>query len=381
MGGAARVAASEVQFAVTGWLRVAADLLETVGAVVAGLAAIGWLRQSLHRPTPAQGDAELAQLIDQLRSPATRQLALAVVVVGADPTSTRSAFIDCDATTRFEIGSVTKGLTGLLLADAVARKEVDLATPIADYLPALAGSPAGRTTLAQLASHTSGLPRLPWWPFVLTGAAWYFFGTDPYRGQRISRLARSARGCSTPDSGRREYSNLGAALAGQAVASAAGQPYGEIARRRIFAPLRMTETAVDPPVAAPRGWRKHGRRASPWRLGAYAPAAGVVSTSADLARLIEALLTRSAPGVSALVRSDASSAFFWATDTSGGPDRMCIWHNGETGGYAAFCAVYPHTGHGVLALANRADAADLERLVREVSTRMMPRSQDGDHHQ
>lgn len=58
----------------------------------------------------------------------------------------------------FQIGSVTKAFTGLLLADSVARGEVEFSDPATDYL--LGASP-GRVTLVELATHTSGLPRLP----------------------------------------------------------------------------------------------------------------------------------------------------------------------------------------------------------------------------
>jgi CubicO group peptidase (beta-lactamase class C family) len=345
-----------------GSLRTADDLLlaavVAVVAVVAGLAVIGWLRQSVHRPARATGDAELVRLMDELRNPVTRRLALTVVDLWGRKPGTRFAFIGCDQTTRFEIGSVTKGLTGLLMADALARGEVGL---------------------SQLAGHTSGRPRLPRWPFLVSGAGSYLFGIDPYARQRPSRLLGAAQRCRTSDIGRRRYSNLGAALAGQAVASAAGLPYDPLLRERIFEPLGMTHTAADPQVAAPRGWRKHGRRSCSWRMGAYAPAGGVVSNSADLGQLVEALLTRTAPGAAALGDPAVGSGLFWLTDTSAGPDRTRVWHNGETGGYTALLVLYPGAGRGIVALADRADHVDVERLVAEVARRLTSSPSVGDH--
>ncbi len=66
--------------------------------------------------------------------------------------------------TIFEIGSVTKVFTSLLLADMVQRGEVALDDPVAKYLPASVKVPqrdGKQITLVDLATHTSGLPRLP----------------------------------------------------------------------------------------------------------------------------------------------------------------------------------------------------------------------------
>src|SRR5262249_37891480 len=71
---------------------------------------------------------------------------------------------DVDGDTVFEIGSISKVFTSLLLADMVQRGEVKLNDPISKFLPATVKVPTrnGREiTLADLATHTSGLPRLP----------------------------------------------------------------------------------------------------------------------------------------------------------------------------------------------------------------------------
>ena len=69
-----------------------------------------------------------------------------------------------DGRTVFEVGSITKVFTALLLAEAVRRGEVSLTDPVAKYLPAsvtMPGRNARSITLQHLANHTSGLPRLP----------------------------------------------------------------------------------------------------------------------------------------------------------------------------------------------------------------------------
>lgn len=69
-----------------------------------------------------------------------------------------------NAETMFEIGSITKVFTALLLAEMVERGEVAIDDPVAKYLPDTVNVPSrnGRAiTLADLTTHTSGLPRVP----------------------------------------------------------------------------------------------------------------------------------------------------------------------------------------------------------------------------
>jgi D-alanyl-D-alanine-carboxypeptidase/D-alanyl-D-alanine-endopeptidase len=69
-----------------------------------------------------------------------------------------------DADTVFEIGSITKVFTALLFADMVVRREVSPDDPVAKFLPREAQVPEfdGKPiTLLDLATYTSGLPRMP----------------------------------------------------------------------------------------------------------------------------------------------------------------------------------------------------------------------------
>ena len=78
------------------------------------------------------------------------------VVAGTDVRSGGFGAVDTDSV--FQIGSVTKAFTGLLLADSATRGEVKLSDPGTDYLT---GAAPGKVTLVELATHTSGLSRLP----------------------------------------------------------------------------------------------------------------------------------------------------------------------------------------------------------------------------
>ncbi len=109
-----------------------------VVAVVAVVAAVAgcWVAAVLHSVPAATGDPEVAMELDGLAGRRTRRLAVAVVDLDA-VASVRSAFIRADVRTRFEVGSVTKALTGMLLADAIDRRELSMDTTVGEVLPPL----------------------------------------------------------------------------------------------------------------------------------------------------------------------------------------------------------------------------------------------------
>ncbi|MDN5805393.1 MAG: beta-lactamase family protein, partial [Microlunatus sp.] len=127
-------------------------LVVSVCAAVALLAGLAWRPAPAQLPPTAIGDSELADLGRAVMG--EDRPALAVACVSA--TATRTAVMGAEPGTRFEIGSISKGLTGLLFADLIARGEVRADTRLGDLLP-VTGELA-KVTLAQLATHTSGLP-------------------------------------------------------------------------------------------------------------------------------------------------------------------------------------------------------------------------------
>jgi len=184
----------------------------------------------------------------------------------------------------FEIGSITKVFTGTLLAEMAQRGEVALDEPVKTLVPAGVTVPArnGRTiTLEDLATHTSGLPRLP---ENLAPAG----ESDPYVDYTPQQLYDFLSSYTlTRDVGAEfEYSNEGAGLLGHLLALRAGQSYADIVRERILAPLGMTSTAVE--VTAPmrerfvQGHDGDGRAVAHWNFTTLAGAGGLRSTAADM---------------------------------------------------------------------------------------------------
>ncbi len=266
------------------------------------------------------------------------------------------------ADTRFEIGSITKTFTALLLAEMVAGGEVRYDDPIDAYLPAntaplvAGGAPI---TLLALATHTSGLQRLPPGLFRLALPRWF---SNPYAAFTDEHLQRSVARCRVRTSHRGQvwYSNFGVGLLGHVLANAAGTDYPSLVTTRVCNPLRLQHTTCDPGQAQAVGYR-HGRPRPPWHIPGL-PAAGAIRSSAqDLQRYLQAHLT---PGHAALPGAlrEVQQA---RASKPGSEDRLgLIWnlrsydthdllfHSGATRGFTAFIGFSPQAHTGLAALAN-----------------------------
>src|SRR5215467_4546013 len=193
-----------------------------------------------------------------------------------------------DGDTAFELASIGKVFTGLLLADAVRRGEVRLTDPVDTLMPAGLCAPTWKghpLTLLHLATHTAGLPPQP--PDAPTL-------DDPrYADYSVDQLLQSFCAFTLPrPPGRFEYSNWDIAILGQLLARRAGVDFETLVERRITGPLGMTNTAIE------RTERMHvsSNHSADFavmprlRLGALAPAGGFVSSVNDMLTLAAALL-------------------------------------------------------------------------------------------
>ncbi|RAO19307.1 Beta-lactamase [Micromonospora noduli] len=266
--------------------------------------------------------------------------------------------------TPFEIGSVTKALTGMLLADQVAAGVVGPDDRLGSTWPEVTG-PARDVTLAELASHRAGLPRLaPGSPLGWARILWSnVSGGNPYAGQGVDAIRSATDRISTDDDERGEvhYSNLGPSVLGHALAAKAGVAYPELLHARLLRPLGMTATVIatrddDLPAGRAQGSRAGGRPLDPWTGAGYAPAgAGPWSTAEDLGRLLAATLAGTAPGADAATAryredDDTRIGYGWFTTRHG--DREVVWHNGATGGFRSYVGLERATGRAVVVLGN-----------------------------
>ncbi|MFD9013229.1 serine hydrolase domain-containing protein [Streptomyces sp. NPDC059552] len=281
--------------------------------------------------------------------------------------------------TLFEIGSVTKTFTALALARMATAGAVALDEPLGDLLPDGTHVPSrdGRQiSLQHLATHTSGLSRLPrgmMLRFLLGPST-----PDPYAGctadALLSGLARTRLGAAP---GKRfRYSNLGAGLLGLALARRAGTDYETLITRDICAPLGMGDTVVT--VDGPRsqrsaqGHNRRGRPTTPWNLADLAGAGALRSTATDLVAFVQAQLDPAAvpAELAEAIRLSRSvehrtSPFArvhlgWMAHRlharQGG--HLQIWHNGGTGGFSSFVGFDPEKQVAVIALGNTTRPVD-----------------------
>lgn len=340
--------------------RIVTGILAASAVLACGLLAAPW---SPRLSSQISGDTALADAVRPLLKTPADQVSVVYIHDG----SVRFAGFGADENTEFEIGSVSKTFTAALLADAVERGEVTLETTVADILgPDLADPDAeiGTVTLAELASHRSGLPRLATDPASLIPS---FIGPllhrDPYTASPEEVLQRAQ---SAPVGGRGDvsYSNLGYAFLGQLLAKAAGMEYQEMLQRRILEPLDMQDTYA--PVTAenlrpdaPAGRSAGGLKHAAWTMNGSAPAGGIRSTAADMSRYAQAMLAGTAPGAEALdpvweTGDDGERVgLSWFTQVSKeSPERAVTWHNGQTGGFASMAALERDAGRAVLIFSN-----------------------------
>jgi CubicO group peptidase (beta-lactamase class C family) len=312
-------------------------------------------------PPPATGDAELAATVRDIAGPDHKAL-LAVVVT---PDGTRTATIGADPDIRFELGSVSKAFTGLLLADAIERGEVTPETRLGELLD-LGDAPAADVTLAQLATHTSGLPRIPLSLSTALSAMWFALTTTNPYGEDLEQLLEQARAASL-DTPKGTYSNLGFELLGAALGAAAGTSYAELLEQRITGPMGLDSTAPasDPAELGDRdllGETAGGRTAAAWTGVALGPAGGIRSDTPDLARFAAGLADGSAPGIGALepktAFGDREIGWAWITDREAIDGDDLVWHNGATGGFASFVGVVPATGTAVVLVSATQESVD-----------------------
>jgi D-alanyl-D-alanine-carboxypeptidase/D-alanyl-D-alanine-endopeptidase len=266
--------------------------------------------------------------------------------------------------TDFEIGSVSKVFTAVLLADMVHNGEVALADPVAKYLPAGVKLPERNgpvITLLDLATHTSGLPFMPdELPVVNTAVA---KNSTARLYQFLSHYQL------TRDPGAEwDYSNVGYWLLGQALAARAGTDYESLLRTRVLSPLELASTAITPsPNMKAHLAVGHNAVLQPSLAFAgvsiyadMAAAGGLVSTVNDLLTFLSVAMgyepSTLSPAMASMLSTrrpmdGSEQALGWMV--TGKADDQLIMHDGFTWGYASYVAWDPKSRVGVVVLSNQ----------------------------
>jgi serine-type D-Ala-D-Ala carboxypeptidase/endopeptidase len=299
-----------------------------------------------------------------------------LVAYGATPDNRK-----LDGDTVFEIGSITKVLTALILADMVERGEVAMTDPVAKYLPASVMVPEFQgkpITLLDLATYTSGLPNMPD-NFVPKDQLDHWAALpNPFADYTVEKLYAFLSGYELkyPPGTHYEYANLGFGLLGHALARRAGKMYEALLMERICDPLGLRSTRIT--LTESMGSRLaqgHNGRLEPtplWDFAALDGTGAVRSTANDLTVFLEACLERRQtplqPASRRLLETrrpaecglEAGLGWFISHDHS----NEIAWKNGETGGFATFIGFSSPARQGAIVLSNviRTPARNVDHL-------------------
>jgi serine-type D-Ala-D-Ala carboxypeptidase/endopeptidase len=270
-----------------------------------------------------------------------------------------------DGETVFEIASLTKVITALVLADLAGRQQLQLDAPVSTCLPAGVKVPnhsGKQITFVDLATHSSGLPLRP------TNLASQT-APNKYAGYTVEQLYQGLARFELPrDPGTAfEYSNWAFGLLGNALGHCSGKSYEAVLAERVTGPLGMRDTSFGPTgatrsrLAAPYDAKL--QRVSNEGLGALNGSGGLYSTVNDLLAFVEVFLGRGPQPLTGAAAtmieprrpgdgSDTRMGLGWRVTTSKG--LQTLWSSGRADGYRAFMGFDPAARVAVVALTNAA---------------------------
>ncbi len=279
---------------------------------------------------------------------------------------TREGGLLPDEKTIFEIGSITKVFTAILLAEAVRENRAGFDDAVSMHLSDLEfkkNSPFHSITLSELATHTSGLPRLP---------VDLFDGADkqnPYAHYDEERLQNSLLNFQAKKLdavGEYSYSNYGFGILGYVVTQIYGQSYRDLLKAKILDPLGMTSTDVLTSFAQlPESTRKRmasphvaGKLVSHWGLSSLVGAGGMISTAEDLLRFGTAHWDADVPEGLATSMAEVAKPRMEGQGLGWGINATVLGHDGGTGGFRTDLQVDPENQTVRVFLANSAAVSD-----------------------
>jgi serine-type D-Ala-D-Ala carboxypeptidase/endopeptidase len=270
--------------------------------------------------------------------------------------------------TIYEIGSISKTFTAILLAQMVQEGKLKTNDAAQNYLPVSVKLPMRddkQITLGHLSDHTSGLARMPT-NFTPKDPS------NPYIDYTVDQMYSFLNTYTLPREigSAFEYSNLAAGLLGHILSLKAGKTYEELMVSKIATPLGMKSTKITfdrQMIKNLAMGHSQGKQVSNWDIPTLAGAGAIRSSLHDMIIYIAANmgLKKSnldpAMQLSHQARHDKAGngtrvGLGWII--SKGAEGDVIWHNGGTGGYRTFAGFVKETGKGVVVLTNSNQGAD-----------------------
>ncbi|MDN3549369.1 serine hydrolase domain-containing protein [Mucilaginibacter aquaedulcis] len=270
--------------------------------------------------------------------------------------------------TIFEIGSITKTFTSVLLAYYVNEGKVKLTDPITKYLPdSVAKNPAlKQVTLQSLSNHTSGLAQVP--------DNLNFNATDelnPYKNYNKQLLFSYLKTCklNSQPGERYDYSNLGVGLLGTILSQISGKTFEQMVTELICKPLNMQSTVQHIPSAKQTNvasvYNATGNVTPAWDFDVLAPCGALRSTVNDLMIYVKANLTPTSDRLGKAMElthhitfsKDAKMGLAWHIILVDGVEYY--FHNGGTYGSSSFLAFNSEKNLAIVILSNAAESTDV----------------------
>lgn len=356
---------------------------------------------------PGEANSPLAEIVTQHVEREFEQQGHIGLVVGAIAKSEETLLgfgrqrlgnpLPPNADTVFEIGSISKVFTGILLAKRIEGGELGLDDRIAELLPdgwSLSNA-AQDVTLRHCTTHTSGFPRLPANLLGVTSVVPMLFGGDPYRSysEEEFREAVSTVELEFQPGSERLYSNFAVGLLGHVLSARNGTDYETVLTSEICEPLGMRRTAItndewhsEHLAIGYRGTLKIGPAvvalgSSQWKLPSHLAGAGAIrSTGDDMLKLLKANMGINQTPIDAAIRRSHQELFKESDHRAMGMNwirsfdrsilQNIVWHNGGTGGYRSYLGFTEDRAFGVVVLSNTSHSVDnlaeaiLKSLVR-----------------
>lgn len=359
--------------------------LFTLGIIIACTC---WLRSAtstIHYPpldTIVDVDDIVQAYLDQEH---THALSIGIYQAGAHEFYNYGAISDenpssPDSLSLYEIGSITKTMTAALLNLAVEAGKVNLDDPIRKYLPdSLCNWEENvAITLEELATHTSGLPRIP----SNMMASMLANMDNPYKNYSVKQLYKFLKKYKPIAKAKRkmEYSNLGAGLLGHIIALQYDKDYEQLFKTQLAQPLGMNHSTITLENGLAdlmvQGHSQGGKAVSNWDLPTLTGAGAIRSNTLDMLKYVEANIKGSLSldkthEVRHKLDENNGIGLGWFQQNLKDTDVSFHWHNGGTGGFRTFCAFAKEQAIGVVILSNTAISVDemgmliLQHLVRE----------------
>ncbi len=268
----------------------------------------------------------------------------------------------------YEIGSVTKTFTTSVLAAMVREEKVSLDDPISQYLPDGVGNwgDSLTITLEELATHSSGLPRMPANFGSVTTLLHY---KNPYKKYTVAQLYEYLKVHKIKEKSKRKvnYSNLGMGLLGHTLALHHGTDYETMVKQYILDKWEMPNTTITLDEEAMKlvvqGHNGRGRPTPLWDIPTLAGAGALRSNITDMAKYVKAHMkeeqfladTHKARGS---MQEGVEIGLAWILTKTPQMKQNIIWHNGGTGGYRSFVGFDKENQLGVVVLSNASVSVD-----------------------